>query len=92
LFENKSSGSDSPESRSPVCPECKRLWKVYALATRKSLDAIMAKDAAAQQHDVATTKILHDKALEATQWWELARKAIRDHAATHTGEEPEMQE
>jgi hypothetical protein len=65
---------------------------VYALATQRSLDAIKAKDTAAKLHDVASMKILHDKALEATQWWELARKAIRDHVATHTGEEPETQQ
>jgi len=88
VFENDSSGSALPEREEPVCPECNRLWKVYALATRKSLDAIMTKEAAAQYHDVAGVKILHEKALEATQWWELARKAIRDHVATHAGEKP----
>ena len=65
---------------------------MYALATQRSLDAIKAKDAAAKQHDAARMKILHDKALEVTQWWELARKALRDHEATHTGEEPETKQ
>jgi hypothetical protein len=85
LDENKSEGPNSPEGRWPTCAECKRLWNVYALAT---LDAMMAKEAAAQQDDAANAKTLDDKALEATQWWELARKAIRDHEATHAGEKP----
>jgi hypothetical protein len=83
LVANKSSKPNSPESR---CPECKRLWKVYELATSKNLDAIVAIEAAAQKQDAAMMKILHDKALEATQWWELARKSINDHQATHTPE------
>jgi hypothetical protein len=35
---------------------------------------------------------LEDEALEAAQWRELARKAVRDHAATHAAEKPEPPE
>jgi hypothetical protein len=36
-------------------------------------------------------KILEQEAVEATQWWALARKAVRDHAVTHTGTTPDTQ-
>jgi hypothetical protein len=83
--EAKSSELNSRQQRSPNCPECERLWQVYAVATRKHLDAILAKEAAAQTDGIGKMKILEQDGVEATQWWALARKAVRDHAATHAG-------
>jgi hypothetical protein len=74
------------------CPECDWLWKAYALANRKHLDAILAREGAAQAGDVERLKILEDEAYEAAQWWALARKAVREHAAIHAGEKPERQD
>jgi len=88
LPENKSSRASSTEKRSPDCPECDRVWKAYALATRKNLDAFLATKASTQTRDIEKMKILEHKALEAAQLWALARKAVRDHAATHAGEKP----
>jgi hypothetical protein len=42
--------------------------------------------------DKEQVKILGAEALEAAQWRELARKAVRDHAAAHPGEKPDTQE
>jgi hypothetical protein len=70
------------------CPLCERVWKAYALANRKRLDAILAKEAAAQAGDIEKMKIAEDEANEAAQWWALARKEVRDHAATHAGTKP----
>jgi hypothetical protein len=85
--------SSEPNSRrqSTNCPECERLWQVYAVATRKNLDTILEKEAAAQTNDMGKMKILEQEAVEATQWWALARKAVRDHAATHAEATPETQ-
>jgi hypothetical protein len=85
LPEGKSSELNSPQQRSPNCPECERLWQVYAVATRKHLDAILEKEAATQTDYIGKMKILEQEAVETTQWWALARKAVRDHAATHAG-------
>jgi len=72
-----------PEKPAPACPECERLWKVYALNTRKYLDVTLAEGAAAQTDDIANVRILEEEALEAAKLRELARQAVRDHAATH---------
>jgi hypothetical protein len=37
-------------------------------------------------------KILEEETVEATQWWMLARKAVRAHAAAHAEATPETQE
>jgi transcriptional regulator NrdR family protein len=86
LPENKSS-EPNPERRSD-CPECERVWNAYAFATRQDLDAVLAKETSTQPEK---TKILEDAVKEAAQWRDLARQAVRDHAATHAGEEPETQ-
>jgi hypothetical protein len=64
---------------------------VYALATRKYRDAHLAKRAA-QIDDVGMLKALENDVIEAAQWIALARKAIRDHLATHAGEKPKRPE
>jgi hypothetical protein len=92
LPETKPSESNSRQQRSPNCPECERLWQVYAVATRKHLDAILAKEGATQTDDIGEMKILEQEAVEATQWWTLARKAVRDHAATHAEATPETRQ
>ena len=75
---------NSPEKpAAPTCPECERLWKVYALNTRKYVDVTLAEGAAAQTDDIAKVRILEEEALEAAKLRELARQAVRDHAATH---------
>jgi hypothetical protein len=81
--EGKSSELNSRQQQSPTCRECERLWQVYAVATRKHLDTILEKEAATQTDDIGKLTILEQEAVEATQWWALARKAVRDHAATH---------
>jgi hypothetical protein len=91
LAENNPSEPNPSEKQTSNCPECERLWKAYALSTRKYLDATLAVKASAQRDDVEK-KFLEAEALEAAQWRDLARKAIRDHAATHAGEKPEPQE
>src|SRR5579859_7511578 len=83
LPDGTSSEHNSPEKGSAKCPECVRLWKVYAVATRKFLDAILAQEDSEARRGIDQIDFLKDQALEATQWRELARKAIRDHAATH---------
>ena len=35
---------NSPEKPAPTCPECERLWRVYALNTRKYLDLMLAEN------------------------------------------------
>src|ERR1700730_16447258 len=74
--ENNTSEPNSPEKRSPGCPECDRVWRVYALATRQALDAILAKEASTQREDIGKMKVLEDKVLEAAQWQAIARKAV----------------
>jgi hypothetical protein len=89
LPEDKSSEADFPETRSPDCPECERLWKIYVLATRQHLDAAVAKETA---DGIEKMKILEHQAVEAAQWRMLARKAVKDHAAEHAGEKPSTQD
>ena len=62
------------------------------MATRKYLDAMLAQEDSTAPRDIHQIDFLKDQALEATQWRELARKAIRDHAATHAGPAPETPE
>jgi hypothetical protein len=59
------------------------------LATRRYLEATRAEEVLTPSGDMEKMKILEDEAFEAAQWRELARKAVRDHAATHAGEKPE---
>ena len=92
LPEAKSSKPTSRERRSPNCLECDLVWKEYALATRNHLDAILAKEGSKQTDDIEKMKILEDAAFEAAHRRALARKAVWDHAATHTGDKPEPQE
>ena len=80
---NKLPEPNSPEKPAPACPECDRLWKVYALNTRKYLDVTLAEGAAAQTDNIAKVRILEEEALEAAKRRELARRAVRNHAATH---------
>jgi hypothetical protein len=89
LSNHKYSEPNPSEKRLSACPECERLWKVYALNTRKYLDATRAEEAAAATDNVEKLKILEDEALEAAERRELARKAVRNHAATHAGQKPE---
>jgi len=72
-----------------ICSECERLWKIYSDATRRYLDATLAKDDPAEDRDIDRKKFLENQALEASQWRELARKAIRDHVATHAAPAPD---
>ena len=74
---------DSPEKPAPTCPECERLWRVYAINTRKYLDVTLAEGAAAQTDDIPKVRILEEEALDAAKRRELARRDVRDHAATH---------
>jgi len=64
--------------------ECNRLWRTYTLATRQQLNAILAQGAASQTGDAEKIKALKEAAAEAGRSKALARKAVRDHAATHT--------
>jgi hypothetical protein len=88
LPEDKSSEADFPETRSPECPECERLWKIYVLATRQHLDATVAKETARPTDGIEKMKILEHQAVEAAQWRMLARKAVKDHAAEHAFRNP----
>jgi hypothetical protein len=92
LREDKSSEADFPETRSPDCPECERLWKIYVLATRQHLDATVAKETTWQTDGIEKMKTLEHQAVEAGQWRMLARKAVKDHAAEHAGDEPRTQD
>jgi hypothetical protein len=74
---------NSPEKPPPACSECERLWRVYTLNTRKYLEVTLAEGAAAQTNDIAKVRILEEEALEAAKLRELARQAVRNHAATH---------
>ena len=80
---NKLPEPSPPEKPAPTCAECERLWSVYALNTRKYLDVTLAEGAAAQTDDIAKVRILEEEALEAAKLRELARQAVRHHAATH---------
>jgi hypothetical protein len=91
LAQNKSAEPDFPEKRSPDCTECDRVWNGYALATRKHVAAILAREGSTQTDDIEKMKILNDEALEAAHRRALARKAVRDHAATHAGVKREPQ-
>jgi hypothetical protein len=62
------------------------------LATRRYLEATRAEEVSMSTADREQMKILEAEALEAAQWRELARKTVRDHAATHPGEKPDKQE
>jgi hypothetical protein len=88
LPEDKSSEADFPETRSPDCPECERLWKIYVLATRQHLDATVAKETARLTDGIEEMKILEHQAVEAAQWRMIARKAVKDHAAEHAFKKP----
>jgi hypothetical protein len=91
LTDGKCSALNLPESQSEKCPECERLWAVYSVATRKYLDAAFAqKDP--RLVDLSLIEFLEDQAREAAQWRELARKGVRDHAATHAVQTPETLE
>jgi hypothetical protein len=59
------------------------------LATRRYLEATQAEAVSTPTGDTEKMKILEDDAFEAAQWRELARKAVREHAATHAGEQSE---
>jgi hypothetical protein len=87
--DHKSSRPDPEAKPSPPCAECERLWRVYTLATRRYIDATLAEEAARQTGDLEKTmKILEDEATEAAEFRDFARKAVRNHAATHAGEKP----
>ena len=45
-----------------------------------------------QIDDVGKMKIIADEVIEAAQECALARKTVRDHAATHAGVKPKTQE
>jgi hypothetical protein len=92
LSDGKASELNPPERRPATCPECERLWKIYSVATRKYLDASLAQEDPAEATDTDRIKFLENQALEASQWRELARKAIRDHSAMHAGLSPETPE
>ena len=65
---------------------------MYAFANRKHFDAILAKQTAAETGDIENMKTLEYEAIEATQWWAFARKAVRDHATIHAEEKPATQQ
>jgi hypothetical protein len=62
---------------------------VFTLANRSYLDAALAEEAATRGDNVEKMKVLEEDALERAQWREFARKAVKDHAATHAGKKPE---
>jgi hypothetical protein len=59
------------------------------LTTRRYLEVTRAEEVSTPTGDMEKMKILEDEAVEAAQWRELARKAVREHAATHAEEQPE---
>jgi hypothetical protein len=59
------------------------------LATRRYLEATRGEEVSTLTGNMEKMKILEDETFEAAQWRELARKAVRVHAATHAGEQPE---
>jgi hypothetical protein len=79
----RSSETNPPEKPSANCPECERLAEVLALASRKYLEAVRAQEASLGSNDFEQIKALENAVVEASQWRELARKALRVHAATH---------
>jgi hypothetical protein len=92
LPDGKASEPSPPKKRSANCPECERLWTVYTVVTRKYLDATLAQEALAGCGSIDKINVLEAEANELAQWRELARKAVRDHAAMHAGEKPEPPE
>jgi hypothetical protein len=57
-----------------------------------ALTRSLAKEAAGQTGDIENMKTLEHDAIEATQWWAFARKAVRDPATMHAEEKPATQQ
>jgi hypothetical protein len=62
------------------------------LATRRYLETNRAEEVSKLSGDTEKMQILEEEAFEAAQWRELARKAVREHAATHSRDKPETQQ
>jgi hypothetical protein len=66
------------------CPECNRLWRAYAKATRRHLTAVRAFEAAAESEDILTMRAMEVQGAELAANRRLARRAIGEHeAAAH---------
>ena len=61
------------------CPECDRLWRTYAFATRQHLQIIKAQEEAALSDDIERMMEVEEALRAAEEWRVLARKAVRDH-------------
>jgi hypothetical protein len=68
------------------CPECEKLWRVYAYATRQHLEVIKAHEEAAVGDDIHKMQVIEEALRGAEEWRHLSRKAVREHEATHDTE------
>ena len=65
------------------CPECDKLWRVYAYATRQHLEIMSAQEAAAMADDHRRMMEVEKAVQAAEEWRIIAREAVRDHEAEH---------
>ena len=68
------------------CPECDRLWRTYAFATRQHLDIIREHEEAIRSDDMERLRSVEEALRGAEEWRTLARKAVLEHDALHRKE------
>jgi hypothetical protein len=66
------------------CPECDRVWRAYAEATRRHNESIRAQEAAAASDGMESMKVLEETIRLAEQKRSLARDAVRGHDSSHS--------
>ena len=70
------------------CAECDRLWREYEESVRAHLKIAGQWQVAMIQQDSSMLDALEPLHLRTIEKRTAARKAVRDHAATHAGQEP----
>ena len=65
------------------CPECNRLWRLYAFATNADIKLNGQVKLAALSHDAGLSEQLAPVSENATQERELLRQQIKNHEASH---------
>ena len=65
------------------CPECNRLWRLYAFATNADIKLNGQVKLAALWHDYGLSEQLTPVSESATQERESLRQQIKDHEASH---------
>ena len=68
------------------CPECDRLWKLYAYTTRQQIEVINAHLDAKQKASVRQKRLLAAALQGAAEWREIAKAAVVEHETAHLNE------